>query len=382
MYSQTLCAFNLGTSIEASSGNVEGESIVRQKPNIPEGHLYACLQAQYAISAVSVEFLPLGLDTRAGVYRVVSKEGNTYLLKVKSGLLYKPSWMVPDYLRDQSIAAVVAPLATKRKTLWTAVAPLLTKRKTLWTQVGDWTVTVYPFIDGETGWNLPMTDEQWYHVGATLNQIHRVRLPPEILESVRKETFDPTAYTRWVQAFETYQARSTARSQVVLSLHSAWKAHQATIHRAMTSLEKLAGALQQQAELQVICHGDLHPGNMIRSHANQVFLIDWDDVRLALKERDFLFVWKAPADGSPPHDIAPFFEGYGQPEIDWVALTYYRWERVIQNLIVCAEDACFRGDLEEATKAVAVELFRELFAAGAEVDSAFAAETHLPSELR
>ncbi len=90
---------------------------MREQLSIPEEHLRACFQEQYDLNPVTLEFLPLGLDYHTGVYRVVSEQGTPYLLKVKSGSLYEPSCLVPGYLRDQGIAAVVAPLPTKRNTL-------------------------------------------------------------------------------------------------------------------------------------------------------------------------------------------------------------------------------------------------------------------------
>jgi spectinomycin phosphotransferase len=113
-----------------------------------------------------------------------------------------------------------------------------------------------------------------------------------------------------------------------------------------------------------------------------VFVIDWDDVMLAPKERDFLFVGAAPADDAAGQDIAPFFQGYGQAEIDWVALTYYLWERVVQDLIECARDVFFRKDLEEATRAEAAQLFCDVLADGGEVTTAQAATARLPSAYR
>jgi spectinomycin phosphotransferase len=341
---------------------------MREKPGISEEHLRACLQDQYAISAVTIEFLPLGLDMRAGVYRVVSEQGDTYLLKVKAGPLYEPSCFVPRYLHDQGITTVVAPLYTRQKTLWT--------------RAGDWTVIVYPFIEGEVTWNPPMTDEQWQNVGKTINQIHRVRLPADGFESLRKETFDPTAYSRWVYAFDAQQARAEGGSPVEQELRSSWIAHQPTIHKGVTSLEKLAGALQQRSGPQVICHADLHPSNMIRGQANQVFVIDWDDVMLAPKERDFIFISDARANPSTQHDTAPFFQGYGQMEIDWTALTYYLWERVIQDVIAFAEEVFFRDDLGEATKIESLQGFRINLSKSGKVNEAIAAAAHLPSALR
>jgi spectinomycin phosphotransferase len=92
---------------------------MREEPRILEEHLRAYLQEQYNLYPVTLDFLPLGLDYNAGVYRVVSEQGIAYLLKVKSGSLYEPSCLVPRYLSDQGITSVVAPIPTKNNTLWT-----------------------------------------------------------------------------------------------------------------------------------------------------------------------------------------------------------------------------------------------------------------------
>ncbi len=63
---------------------------MREQPGIPEERLRACLQDQYDLIPVTLEFLPLGLDYHAGVYRVVSEQGTASLLKVTSRPLYEP----------------------------------------------------------------------------------------------------------------------------------------------------------------------------------------------------------------------------------------------------------------------------------------------------
>jgi spectinomycin phosphotransferase len=339
---------------------------MREQPSIPEEHLRARLQDQYDLVPVTLEFLPLGLDYNAGVYRVVSEQGTAYLLKVKSGSLYEPSCLVPGYLRDQGIASVVAPLPTKRNTVWT--------------HVGAWTVIVYPFLEGDTSWT-GMTDEHWKEVGTIFQRIHQVMLPAEGFEALRKETFDPTEYARWVRAFETQHTHSEGGSVSERALRSSWVAHQPTIHTVVTSLEQLAGVLQGRTFPYVICHADLHPANLIRDRAGHVFAIDWDDVMLAPKERDFIYVREPQADGSARQDTPPFFQGYGQTEIDWMALTYYRWERVVQDLIECAQNVFFRDDWGEDTKADAAQLFHYILAGGGDIDAAYAAAAHLPSDL-
>lgn len=330
-----------------------------KQPWIPEEQLRACLQDQYELYPVTLEFLPLGHDYSAGVYRVVNARGTAYLLKVTSRPLYAPRCLVPRYLYDQGIASVVAPIRTRRGALWTMLA--------------DWTVIVYPWISGDsrlTG----MTDRQWKQVGNIFKQIHQVMLPPVGFESFRKETFDPSEYIQWVRAFEIQHARAEGGGPVQHALRSCWAAHQSTIHTVLNTLEKLAGVLRSRTLPSVICHGDLHARNLIRDRAGRVFVIDWDEVILAPKERDFIFV-------RPLHDAA-FFQGYGQAEIDWMALTYFLWERVAQDLIECTRNVWFREDWGEEIRLEAVQLLDVTLAQdNVHIEAAYRASAHLPTDL-
>jgi spectinomycin phosphotransferase len=340
---------------------------MREQPKMPEERLRACFQDQYDLIPVTLEFLPLGLDYNAGVYRVVSEQGTASLLKVTSRPLYEPQCLVPRFLNDQGITSLVAPVPTRSGALWS--------------HLEEWSVIVYPFIDGETSWT-GMTDEQWKEVGTIFQQIHQVRLPPEGFESLRKETSDPTKYVRWIRTFETQHARALGgASASQRALRSCWMAHQSTIHTVVTSLERLAGVLQSRTLPYVICHADLHPANLLRDHAGHVFVIDWDEVMLAPKARDFLFVNESSVDSEALPGTLAFFQGYGQTDIDWIALIYYRYERVVQDLIACAQEVFFRDDLGEGTKADSVQLFQAILAEGGEIDAASQASAHLPSDL-
>ncbi|HLY31146.1 MAG TPA: aminoglycoside phosphotransferase family protein [Ktedonobacterales bacterium] len=316
------------------------------QPNIKGAELRACLQDQYGLHPITLEYLALGLDYDAGVYRVVDEQGSAYLLKAQSRPLYTPCYLIPAYLHKQGIASVVAPLPTKKKTLWA--------------RLGGWTVILYPFLEGATGW-AGMADMQWKKTGAVFRRIHQTRPPAERFEGVRQETFDPTEYTHLVNMLEARVANPMPEDTTAESaLCSFWLAHQALIRKGLTTLETLAATLRQHAGPYVICHADLHPGNLIRDLAGHIHVIDWDEVMLAPKERDFIFVQLPQIDGGAWLDTPPFFQGYGQTKIDWVALTYYLWERVIQDVIECARSVYFRNDWGEEAKRGAVELFEQV----------------------
>jgi spectinomycin phosphotransferase len=315
---------------------------MREPPNIAEEQLRICLQQQYDLSHVTLEFLPRGRDYNAAVYRVVSEQGIAYLLKVTSRLLYEPSCLVPRYLWDHGISSVVAPIPTRSSALWT--------------RLSDWTVIVYPFIDGDSSLT-GMTNGQWRGVGSIFKRIHKIRVQPGGFPSLREETFDPGEYARWVHAFETqYLHKQDGDSDSSHVLRTSWVEHQSTIHTAVISLEKLAAMLQSQTFPYVICHADLHARNLIRDQEGHVFVIDWDEVMLAPKERDFIFIREPLADA--------FWEGYGQREIDWKLLSYFLWERVIQDVIEDTQNVCFKENLAEETKLSIAQTFHESLAKG------------------
>ena len=333
---------------------------MREKPNIPDELLQATLQDRYDLVPITLEFLPVGLDYHAGVYRVVSDQGNAYLLKATSRPLYEARYLVPRYLNDQGVSYVVAPLPAKSGDLWA--------------KLDGWTLILYPFIEGDNSLT-GMTNEQWRELGRVFKQIHTVPVPVRGFESLRRESFDAKEYIRWIHTFETEQLHFPHNGNASQrALLADWLAHQATISTAVRSLEKLAGVLQKRSGPYVFCHADLHPANLIRDAHGQVFVIDWDDVMLAPKERDFIFVRGPEADA--------FWEGYGHPQIDWVALTYYRWERVVQDVIACAEDMFFKDDLGEETRADIAELFHEILLGNTStVNDVYAAADHLPTDL-
>ena len=312
----------------------------------------------------TLEFLPMGLDYNAGVYRVVSQQDIPYLLKATSRPLYEPRCLIPRYLNDESIASVVAPIPTTTGTLWT--------------HLDQWTIIIYPFIEGETTWT-GMTDEQWLEVGTIFRQIHRVKLPPSGFAALHKETFDPTEYIQQIYIIEAQlECSSDGSTASQLELCSSWPAHQSTIHAAATTLQTLGSILQKRHLPYVICHADLHPANLLRAADGHSYVIDWDEVMLAPKERDFIFIKESPTASNTLSGSPTFFQGYGHTDIDWTALTYYRYERVVQDVIACAQEVFFREDLEEESKADSVQLFHTIFAPNGEIAAAAQAAVHLP----
>lgn len=330
------------------------------KPAIPDESLKTALLENYGIPVRMLEFLPLGLDTQAGVYRVSSETGEIYFLKLKLGQLYESSAFVPRFLSDQGIFAVVAPLPTIKNKLWF--------------EIEGWTGLLYPFIEGISSWEPGLNEVEWQATGKAVRQIHGVTLPPELAARIRREQFHPEEYTGWMVNFEKDPANFPGKSEAERLITDCWTANRETIHKLLNLMETLAVKLREQTGSLVICHADLHPGNMIRTAQNEVFFIDWDDVMLALKERDFIFAGLDWAGDDPT--AVPFFQGYGETTLDWSALTYYLAERAVTDLLVCGRDTFFTPNLSEEARLASARLFCDVLGEHGEVEPVLAAATY------
>lgn len=334
-----------------------------EKPNLPDDKIVACLNDHYGLLVTALEFLPIGNDASAWVYRVSSDE-NIYFLKVKKGTVYEPSVAVPRYLKDQGIEQVVAPLSTDTQQLWA--------------KVDDFALILYPFIHGGTGMEIGMTDRQWMEFGTVLRRIHSTRLSSELLLQVRSEIFSP----KWGRVVNELHARIQEHefdNPSERELASLWKARREAIRKIVDRAKELGHMLQNKSSELVLCHADIHTANILIDHESKLHIVDWDDVLLAPRERDLMFVG---GDTDRTREEELFFRGYGKAAIDPVAIAYYRYEWVVQEIGDYGERVFAMKDIGDETRQDAVRGFLQLFQPGDVVEGAYRSEEDLPPNIR
>ena len=92
--------------------------------------------------------------------------------------------------------------------------------------------------------------------------------------------------------------------------------------------------LQAKPREFIVCHSDIHAGNLLVSRDGALYIVDWDEPILAPKERDLMYIGGGLlASGHPPQEEeALFYPAYGKVELDPVALAYYRYERIVRDI--------------------------------------------------
>ena len=68
-------------------------------------------------------------------------------------------------------------------------------------------------------------------------------------------------------------------------------------------------------------------------------MVDWDTLLFAPKERDLMFIGGGLGDSgyTPEQEERLFYRGYGPTDINQVAIAYYRYERIIEDIAVYCE---------------------------------------------
>ena len=328
-----------------------------EPPDVPEPAIFSALRDGYGVEARALTFLPLGQDTAAWVYRVEALDGRAYFLKLRGDRPQAAGLAVPRYLADQGLAQVPAALRTRSGRLW---HPL-----------DDFSIILYPFIEDAQPLPSEQTDEQWRHFGAAMRRIHTTVLPPELAALIQRDLFEPAA-NDLVLALDAQMKPQSFDEPLARELAAFWCERQREIRAVVAQAEALGQRLRQRAgAAQVLCHTDIHWDNVLLDAQQRLWLVDWDETRLSLKERDLMFVIGGISAGwGTPRDAALFFQGYGPAEIDAAALAFYRADWAVQDIGSYAERVLALHEMGEATRHEALGLFKGLFGPGQIVEKA------------
>ncbi|HET9913478.1 MAG TPA: aminoglycoside phosphotransferase family protein [Anaerolineales bacterium] len=325
-----------------------------EKPNISDEKIIVALNENYSIQANHIEFLPIGNDSSAFAYRVEAENQTSCFLKLKKRISNLAGLFVPRFLKDSGIEQVVAPLPTKTRGLSV--------------KMDEFDLILYPFIMGNEAMQVGMTDAQWTEFGAALKRIHATKLDGNTLPYVAQESFTP----KWSRLAKTLHEQVNTQNYddpYGKELAIFWKRNNEKIQTLIERAEMIGKRLQQTDLDFVLCHADIHTANILITQEQELFIVDWDDILFAPKERDLMFVLgKGTAETREEHF---FFKGYGNVNIDPLVLSYYGYEWCVQEIADFGERVFLTTDTGENTKKDSVEAFMKLFSQGDVVESAF-----------
>jgi spectinomycin phosphotransferase len=289
-----------------------------EQPDIPNERIVAHLHGAFDLRVTRLSFLPVGADMNSAAYRVVTGDGGVHFTKLRLRGFDDISAILPKHLGDAGIVQVMAPRTTREGQPFA--------------HFGDGAMVVYPYVDGVTGHDVVLTENQWRSFGAAIRALHS--MDPMIFGGISRETFagsfrDPLSDL--LLRLDDVPNEDALIADVIALLRAKRDAIRALIERA----ESLARKLRERPPAFVVCHSDLHAHNLLVGRDGALCVVDWDSPTVAPKERDLMFVGgtRSFLGYTPEQEERLFLRGYGETQVNRTALAYYRCERVIKDFV-------------------------------------------------
>jgi spectinomycin phosphotransferase len=136
--------------------------------------------------------------------------------------------------------------------------------------------------------------------------------------------------------------------------------------------EQLAQMLLEQPPEFILCHADIHGYNLLIDNNGALYIVDWDSLIFAPKERDLMFIGGGHGDSgyTPQEEETMFYQGYGRTNVNQIAIAYYRYERIITDIADDCDLIFFSSEGEE-NKAAALEDLKNKFSPNSYIEIAY-----------
>lgn len=276
-----------------------------------------CLKNNYAIDVTVLTILPIGADANARIYKAETHDKKSYFIKLKYSQHHIGA-TITTLLHDAGVREIIFPIKDHHGQLIK--------------HINNFTLSVFPFVKGQDGFSRNLTDKKWVSFGKVMKKIHTIDVPPSIKPLIRREDYSSKDRAA-VQSLYNYIESENPADEIAANFMRFMKQQAAVIHRFIARAEELAQKIQNQSPEFVLCHADIHGGNVLIDDHDNIYIVDWDDPIMAPKERDLMFIGGGVANvWNKAHEENLFYEGYGKTEINQTILAYYRYERIIEDI--------------------------------------------------
>jgi spectinomycin phosphotransferase len=315
-----------------------------------------CLNTDYGLEIATLSFLPLGADMNASVYKAQTYDKRSYFIKLKRFYNHEINIKVSRLLYESGIQQIIHPIHT----IYGQQIQ----------QIGDFTLIVYPFIEGQNGFNRDLTQDQWMMLGQTLRQVHEIEVPFIMQNQIRREAYS-TTWRNAVRSILHHIEAEPHNDEIALDLVRFMKKNKVMIQRLVNRAEQLSEKIEKLSVPFVLCHADIHGGNVLIDEKNSIYIVDWDEPMMAPKERDLMFIGGGVANvWNKPNEEEFFYKGYGATEINRIILAYYRHERIVEDIALLCQELLL-APVSGADKREMYGQFMDMFEANGVVDIAF-----------
>lgn len=214
--------------------------------------------------------------------------------------------------------------------------PITTSRGQLYLIHDNTLVILFNFIDGKQTF-----DFDYKKLGKLIAEVHQ--MTPKVTADITKELFEPL-YLEDLPKFLDLALNEANTEEVEQQLRSYLNAYEPEIRQDWKRFHKLLKQCKSEKNTDYrLTHGDA-VGNVMKSSRDELFIIDWDEIKLAPAERDTWFLI----------DNHQFLAGYCELIPDYklnkLAYSFYIHNRYWEDLLGFIEEIFNTESIEHKRK--------------------------------
>lgn len=301
---------------------------------LPDNDIIHAVNNAFSLAIVHLEFIPAG--EASWLYKATAETGEQLVVKIQKSVAAAPS-------------EVIAQL-TEHHYQWIPES-FLTAELLLWANAHGYYFSVQRFVDSEQSYEADSSPDNTYleQVGRALAALHSQPFEPAKLPHVESEPFtlEGVATARQLLAdilSNTDDNEHIQRARRVLQIHKA------SIEQLFVNLTTYTELLSTLPRKLTIVHGDMHFGNILAPKNDHLYLVDWDNAKYSLPEKDIMFY--------SDDQIQAVSKGYGRNLLeDRVVVQYFRNYLVIRALIFFLEKLTHGTVVDTSAADKIVEIF-------------------------
>ncbi|MGY4884347.1 MAG: phosphotransferase [Nanobdellota archaeon] len=290
-----------------------------QSESINNNEIERFLNSKYGIKSNKIKFLSSAED---GDYYKVSSKDNAYFLKIYlTGKIFSKS--------KKELSSINEFLYNLREKYGFnhAHAPVRNKDKKTISSFKGRPFILLEFIPGENPKELTIKDYE--KLGKIISKLHN--LPKAHFKNIKSDRFNFSLEKKIFNILNILEKSNFKQRTSASRLKDLFVGNKKFIAELFTFLKKESLYIKGKKKDYVICHGDLHKGNILKSNKG-IFIIDWEHLKLALPEQDLM--WFREKDGIKKQFYGPYLDGLNKKYVfDKRAMKFYTLKKGMEEFV-------------------------------------------------
>jgi spectinomycin phosphotransferase len=297
--------------------------MVKSDPITDHTALTDVLRREYGLSIYRLTFVPAGWTD--GCYVVECTDGERYFLKLTSD-----SGLVPYAASDRDFYLSLTYQLCTKQILPHIACPVRAQDGRFSIDWEDHLLILFHFIEGDVVGFDRISGDVLRELVRLIGVLHRSK-PHVDVEKPLVERFDITFEDNLMDGLGTLATITPSDRRGRWELRELLLPQEDELLSHLDRLRELQALARASDREMVVCHTDLHGGNLMVDEQGELYIIDWEGAMIAPPEQDLFFFagydtfWD---------DLLPIYEGENGPvDLDSDVFGFYTYRRNLEDLM-------------------------------------------------